>query len=388
MFASILSLFFLFSIASSTNCSAYKFSFNLTAHFSPLQLAGHLEGIALLISPSFSPSLPIVIINAILRLPPWWHVVLLTKNDQLFLKKKEVLFKTIFLLNSNKPAQLQRNTSQRQQKRTTRTLPRTRFFQSLKKFDGNEYIYYPYTHTFLHVLHSPPFFTSLSVYSCALLSSSLYEDIPAEKILIMQADTLILHKDASDSLRPPDRSHYYLRDFFSFGYIGAPWKPNPCEGPASDKDIPFKCIGGGNGGLSFRRRSLFVKAFAPSSYRYSYLSNGEIMHEDKAISRHLFTNIPSSLAPLSVRLQFSVESIFSPDPYGIHKPWKYLSPKDMKRLEEKYLDIAVLRRAAEGKFQSEEILHWFHLHLPPAHAPFLWDLYISLSRNSDPRAAA
>ncbi len=373
----LFTFFFLGSISLGCcdNCSAHRFSFNLTPHFSRLNLSGHLEGVAILVSPEFSPTLPIVVINAMTHLPPWWHLIVLTQEDKWFSDKKSALFETVSLL------RIPETKTNRKHGRIKNAPLLKNFLRSVRNFDGKEFRYFPYARTFLHVLPSPAAFTNLMVYNCALLSASLYEDIPTEKMLIMQPDSLLLHKDGDESQRPPNRTHYFLRDFFQYGFVGAPWKNSPCAAVNLQHGGADDCLGGGNGGLSFRLRSLLLKALSPPAYQYFYTSNGAVIHEDNGITRRLADISPSSLAPLSVRLQFSSETLFSPDPYGLHKPWNSLSEAMMKNLEQKYIDLSILRHVTAGRFRSksDEILAWLQLNLPPFQASSLWETYLVIA---------
>ena len=48
------------------------------------------------------------------------------------------------------------------------------------------------------------------------------------------------------------------------------------------------------------------------------------------------------VAPRDVAKHFSVESIYEPNPWGIHKPWLYFRGKDLLRLMPECPELAVI----------------------------------------------
>jgi hypothetical protein len=133
---------------------------------------------------------------------------------------------------------------------------------------------------------------SMRQYNQLSVSSDLYNIIPTENILMFQTDT-ILRKPIPEEL-------------LNYAYVGAPWKLG----------LPWsEATGGiGNGGLSLRKKSAMLHIIQ----YYNHPHKG-IMNEDIYFSmacQHLKMNRPS----YDLAKTFSIETVFHPDPIGIHKP--------------------------------------------------------------------
>ena len=178
-----------------------------------------VAGIAITISPTISYSSPYVLSTLMDRLPRDWHVIFITTSDS-FDAKAKVL----------------REFGQ----------PR----------DGKVF----------HILSTLPHNFTIFKYCCYLLSPQFYESIPAEHILFFQWDAILLRQDDFGTDRREGRYHF-LRDFFDFSYVGAPWKWRKCQ---LFSHIDDKCRDGGNGGFSFRRRSAMINITSSSDFNTEY----------------------------------------------------------------------------------------------------------------------
>lgn len=136
-------------------------------------------------------------------------------------------------------------------------------------------------------------------YSTLLTSELFWNWIDAEFVLIFQTDTY---------LRKYGIEKWIKKDY---DYIGAPWQEcswmNACSKQA------------GNGGLSLRKKSKMLEIIQNNVYSTH-------MTEDFWFHQQLLAN-PSSLSKLADNKEaeeFSVESIYHPDPLGVHKYWAYI----------------------------------------------------------------
>jgi hypothetical protein len=135
-------------------------------------------------------------------------------------------------------------------------------------------------------------------YSEILTSRSFTEAIPTETFLVFQTDSMInpAHKNL-------------LEKFLEYDYVGAPWKTS--------------IVGVGNGGFSLRKRSVMLKiidTFGPLK--------GD--HEDSFFSigcARLRAYVPTK----DEAKEFSIETVYSPASFGIHRAWAY-HPDKIKEL--------------------------------------------------------
>ncbi len=147
---------------------------------------------------------------------------------------------------------------------------------------------------------------SIYEYSDLLTSISFWESIDDENILIFQIDSYICNYDKE-----------FLIECMKYGFIGAPCRK---------WDIPWQ-----NGGLSLRRKSLMIQAIKDKKI------NESTWPEDR-----FFTVIKRKIvnpAPFDLANKFSVEKYYYKKPFGIHKPWKYLTKEELYNLKN-YNDIS------------------------------------------------
>lgn len=130
-------------------------------------------------------------------------------------------------------------------------------------------------------------------YNYLLLSSNFWELLinifECKHALIFQTDTLLL-KDTVD-------------DFLEYDYVGAPWYKEWIEG-----------VRVGNGGLSLRNTEKMLTIC--NNLRKSPVAN---MNEDIYFS-YMCKELNFKVPTLEDAKKFSVETIYYPDPIGIHKP--------------------------------------------------------------------
>jgi hypothetical protein len=138
-------------------------------------------------------------------------------------------------------------------------------------------------------------------YNKLLTSLNFWNKIEGENILIFQHD--------SEILRPG------IEEFFNFEYLGAPWK---------------FCSHGGNGGLSFRKKTYMIRAIETNN-QYDQSKHG---NEDVWFSNVMYQtrNYYNKLACE----EFSCESIFRLGTFGCHAIDKHLSKEQCEQIRNQY----------------------------------------------------
>ncbi len=133
-------------------------------------------------------------------------------------------------------------------------------------------------------------------FSRLMLSPWFYEQVPYRKFLQFQHDTLLCR--------------HGIREFVEFDWIGAPWPEG--TGPAW----------GGNGGLSFRDTRKCFDAL-PQQCKGVW--------EDVYFSLEL-NRRGARVCSREEGMKFSVESMFSLSPFGVHNCWRHLPARQASHL--------------------------------------------------------
>jgi len=127
---------------------------------------------------------------------------------------------------------------------------------------------------------------SWNLYNAMMANYEFINSIPTEVFLVFQTDTMI---------SKPYKDLIY--DFLEYDYVGAPWYD-----------------GVGNGGLSLRRKTKMLEIIKTVPYY-------ESLAEDIYFHRSGKMRSPT----IEKAKEFSIETIYSPKSFGIHKPWKYVT---------------------------------------------------------------
>jgi len=148
-----------------------------------------------------------------------------------------------------------------------------------------------------------------NTYNNFLLTKDFWDLLSGEKILIYQEDTFIF-KDT-------------INDFMEWDYIGAPFKMDCVEG----NNV-------GNGGLSLRSKSKMIEAldrmplesitkheFKPFVQKYMYNKKLDNIPEDIYYSTYLQKLNIGKVPDVEIAKQFSSETIYNPDSFGMHCMW-------------------------------------------------------------------
>lgn len=137
--------------------------------------------------------------------------------------------------------------------------------------------------------------------------------LSSEKLLWIELDCLLVQPG--------------INDFLQWDYVGAPWRTEIAISPNCRV---------GNGGLSLRSRSAMLQ-IADSSTDDPIPNPSVIYTEDLyfCINMQLCNQQqPGSfkIPDVETAANFSVESIYSPSPKGLHKCWEYLSSDQLESL--------------------------------------------------------
>lgn len=170
---------------------------------------------------------------------------------------------------------------------------------------------------------------SVSEYNKILLSYDFYENISTEHFLIFQLDTLLSEQYKNN-----------IYNFLEYDYVGAPWAFNHKVG---------------NGGLSLRKKSKMLEILNKESI---IKPNGDYFNEDFFFSCHSLKNTFVKKPTFDLSKQFSVESVYSSNSFGIHKPWLFLNEEELGLLYNIFPEleelIKVLTEEKEKKEKEEK----------------------------------
>jgi len=167
-------------------------------------------------------------------------------------------------------------------------------------------------------------------YNDLFLSQFFYDNIKTEIFLVFQTDTLILKK-----------TNYFINYFYKFDYCGAPWSKKTVEDwknflPITElNDNSYV----GNGGLSLRKKSKMLEILKD----YNECTNvGLFKTEDFVFSGLLTNNVIINKPSFDEAMFFSVETVFSPYSFGIHKLWEYMDKNQYNHIIQYHPDVKTI----------------------------------------------
>jgi len=152
-------------------------------------------------------------------------------------------------------------------------------------------------------------------YNNLLVSREFTEKIPTEKYLVFQVDSMI---------NPKYKDLIYK--FMKYDYVGAPWTEEEMKfgldhySNLLNHDKPYDYSYVGNGGFSLRTKSKMLKII-------NNAPNIGYINEDLLFSIGSKTEKPYKPSFEEAK-EFSIEMIYSPKSFGIHKCWRYLSAEE------------------------------------------------------------
>ena len=153
-------------------------------------------------------------------------------------------------------------------------------------------------------------------YSDLFLNPRFYDYIPTEMFLIFQTDSMII-----------PRNKHMIYEYMEYDYVGAPWP---------DTEMLPSSIG--NGGFSLRRKSKMLELLSHISadYMKPYQADkdGHYANEDLFFCGRDHKGVEIKKPPYIKATNFSVESVYTTNPFAVHAVWKYgvnsiYLPKDL-----------------------------------------------------------
>ena len=132
-------------------------------------------------------------------------------------------------------------------------------------------------------------------------STDFWRRMRGERLLCFETDSILCRRG--------------INEYMSFDYIGAPW---------NEKQFFNRNVRIGNGGLSFRRKSAMIDICTGSK-------PWVVQPEDSFFSINLQLRKDEFVLPdIETAMSFSVETLFHPNPLGLHKPWMYMNESQMR----------------------------------------------------------
>jgi len=128
--------------------------------------------------------------------------------------------------------------------------------------------------------------------------------VKGSHVLFFDADTLLLD--------------HRVDEFIGYDYIGSPWAPGKSFSPR---------VRVGDGGFSLRCKST-MEAIANRFSRRNVISREDVFFPLECALQGDSTKV----ADVETARQFSVESLYTPSPFGLHRPWECLPTKQFERL--------------------------------------------------------
>ena len=170
---------------------------------------------------------------------------------------------------------------------------------------------------------------TIAQYSEMFYNPLFYDYIPTETFLIFQTDSIIIKEHKNK-----------IYDFIDYDYVGAPFGH-----PVGEKWRYHTYVG--NGGLSLRKKSKMVEMLR---YKNKPLvrqnrNYGKYVAEDRFFCGY-YTEKEIQMNKPSVENAkfFSMESVYSDSPFGIHKPWYGVDKNNFKNFLNKYPEVSTLIR--------------------------------------------
>ena len=155
----------------------------------------------------------------------------------------------------------------------------------------------------------------IDCYNKIFYTEYFYKNIDTDYFLIFQTDTLISNKYKDN-----------IYEFLDYDYVGAPWKT-------------INKVG--NGGLSLRKKSKMLEMLQKGGF---VKNNGEFHYEDRFFTNTFGDDIGIYLNTPTIEKakEFSVETIFSNNSFGLHKPWNYLTTVELNLLKINFPELEEL----------------------------------------------
>jgi hypothetical protein len=143
-------------------------------------------------------------------------------------------------------------------------------------------------------------------YNNLLKSIELYDLIPTEMFLIFQTDTIICSKFKDN-----------IYKFMNYDYVGAPWSWGEV----------------GNGGLSLRKKSKMIEIINKCPKLREPKNINDIMNNEDVVFSLACEGVSINKPSVEQAKLFSLEHVYSPNSFGIHKAYEYLNSTELNNLK-------------------------------------------------------
>jgi hypothetical protein len=150
--------------------------------------------------------------------------------------------------------------------------------------------------------------------SLMMTRESILDEIPTEMFMMMQTDSILCRGKG-----------HILKDFMKYDYVGAPWSHSEHTGNV------------GNGGLSLRRKSKMLEILEKCP-------KGQ--HQEDGFFSSGCDLVKPYKPSAEEAGRFSIESIYGPESFGVHKPWLHIID----------LEPALCKQC--GGYEELSYLHW------------------------------
>jgi len=172
--------------------------------------------------------------------------------------------------------------------------------------------------------------TSLDDYNNLLFSAAFWQQFETENLLGFQVDSLFNIKQKE-----------VLQNIAEYDYVGGPWSDRIQRRWNYIPDY------GGNGGVCFSKRSARLDALTSSVYpRVIGEPHNQILNEDIWFS-HAINDIGGKIPNRQQAVKWFVESVYSEQPFALHKPWPYLSEKQFHLLCKGVPNLKALKQGCD-----------------------------------------
>ena len=169
-------------------------------------------------------------------------------------------------------------------------------------------------------------------YNALLLNAEFWRQFPSENLLGFQVDSLL-------NIKQKGR----LTELLAYDYVGAPWSE------AIRQRWSYIPKFGGNGGICFSKKSARLTALGLAKCKRN---SGPPHHQDFNEGiwfSHAFKEIGLKLPDYQQACSLMVESVYSEQPFAVHKPWLYLSADDYQQLVSQLPELELLRKGCGEK---------------------------------------
>jgi hypothetical protein len=153
----------------------------------------------------------------------------------------------------------------------------------------------------------------------ARMLRTLSNSAAGEHVLMIQPDSVLCSK-----------SPYSIDDFLQYDWVGAPWYHAPTLsgnggmlGIATPVFFTLTCDGGVAPGFSLRNREKMLETIEKCPPNPDAIE--DLWFAECFENLRWNGALKVKLAPTEVMSNFAVETIYAPEPFGIHKPWLWLN---------------------------------------------------------------